>query len=78
MGGATKWKKNRKGLDIEHIYGHGSQRGSMPGMTVLLLDLELRESLEMEVEEDWEEMARKELGCEKETSCMLQLQWDSC
>jgi hypothetical protein len=24
-----------KNLDIEQIYGHGSQRGSMPGVTVL-------------------------------------------
>jgi hypothetical protein len=36
----------------------------------------LRESLEMAVEDDWEEMARKELGCEKKTLCALQLQWD--
>jgi hypothetical protein len=27
-------KKKHKGLDIEHIYSHGSQRGSMPGMMV--------------------------------------------
>jgi hypothetical protein len=31
--GTTKEKKH-KGIDIEQIYGHGSQRGSMPGMTV--------------------------------------------
>jgi hypothetical protein len=30
----------------------------------------------MAVEDDWEEMARKELRREKETSCELQLQWD--
>jgi hypothetical protein len=30
----------------------------------------------MAVEDDWEEMARKELGCAKKTSCVLQLQWD--
>jgi hypothetical protein len=30
-------KKKRKGLDAEQIYGHGSQRGSMPGMTVPLI-----------------------------------------
>jgi hypothetical protein len=27
-------KKKHKGLDMEQIYGHGSQRGSMPGMIV--------------------------------------------
>jgi hypothetical protein len=35
---------------------------------------ELRESLEMAVEDDLEEIARKELGCAKKTSCVLQLQ----
>jgi hypothetical protein len=39
-------------------------------------EIELRESLEMAVEYDWEEMARKELGCEEKTSCVLQLQLD--
>jgi hypothetical protein len=33
-GGTTKEGKN-KSLDIEQIYGHGSQRGLMPGVTVL-------------------------------------------
>jgi hypothetical protein len=33
-GGTTKEKKN-KSLDTEQIYGHGSQRGSMPRVTVL-------------------------------------------
>jgi hypothetical protein len=33
-GGATIEGKN-KSLDTEQIYGHGSQRGSMPGVTVL-------------------------------------------
>jgi hypothetical protein len=28
-------KKNNKSLDTEQIYGHGSQRGSMPRVTVL-------------------------------------------
>jgi hypothetical protein len=37
-------------------------------------EIELRESLEVAIEDDCEEMARKELGCEKKTSCMLQLQ----
>jgi hypothetical protein len=32
-GGTTEEEK--KSLDIEQIYGHGSQRGSMPGVTVL-------------------------------------------
>jgi hypothetical protein len=27
--------EKNKSLDIEHIYGHGSQRGSMLGVTVL-------------------------------------------
>jgi hypothetical protein len=27
-------KKKRKGFDIEQIYGHEPQRGSMPGITV--------------------------------------------
>jgi hypothetical protein len=39
-------------------------------------EIELRESLQMAVNDDWEELARKELGCEKETSCVLQLKWD--
>jgi hypothetical protein len=30
-----KKEKKNKSLDIEQIYGHGSQRGSMPGVTVL-------------------------------------------
>jgi hypothetical protein len=33
-GGTTKEEKN-KSLDTEQIYGHGSQRGSMPGVTML-------------------------------------------
>jgi hypothetical protein len=32
-GGTTKEKN--KSLDTEQIYGHGSQRGSMPRVTVL-------------------------------------------
>jgi hypothetical protein len=32
--GKTKEGKN-KSLDIEQIYGHASQRGLMPGVTVL-------------------------------------------
>jgi hypothetical protein len=36
-GGTTKEEKKKKSLDIEQIYGHGSQRGSMPGMTVRLV-----------------------------------------
>jgi hypothetical protein len=35
---------------------------------------ELKESLETAVEDDWERMARKELGRGKKTSCVLQLQ----
>jgi hypothetical protein len=31
----------------------------------------LREPLDMTVEDDWEEMARKELGCEKKNSYAL-------
>jgi hypothetical protein len=34
----------------------------------------LRESLEMAVKDDWEEMARKELGCGKKSSHVLELQ----
>jgi hypothetical protein len=34
-GGTTKEGKKNKSLDIEHIYCHGSQRGSMSGVTVL-------------------------------------------
>jgi hypothetical protein len=30
-----RMKKEKKSLDIEQIYGQGSQRGSMPGVTVL-------------------------------------------
>jgi hypothetical protein len=37
---------------------------------------ELRESLEVVVEGYWEEMSREELGSEKKTSCVLQLQRD--
>jgi hypothetical protein len=33
-GGTTKEEKT-KSLDTEQIYGHGSQWGSMPGVTVL-------------------------------------------
>jgi hypothetical protein len=29
-----KKKKHRNGLDIQQIYGHGSHRGRMPGVTV--------------------------------------------
>jgi hypothetical protein len=35
-------------------------------------EIELRESPKMAVEYDWEEMARKELGCVKKTSCVQQ------
>jgi hypothetical protein len=35
----------------------------------------LRESLETAIEDDWGELTRKELGREKETSCVLQLHW---
>jgi hypothetical protein len=34
-------------------------------------ELELGRVLEMAVEGDWEEMARKELDCAKKTSCMI-------
>jgi hypothetical protein len=34
-GGTAKEGENNKSLHIEQIYGHGSQRGSMPGVTVL-------------------------------------------
>jgi hypothetical protein len=34
-GGTTKEEKENKSLDTEQIYGHGSQRGSMPRVTVL-------------------------------------------
>jgi hypothetical protein len=34
-GGTTKEKKTNKSLDTEQIYSHGSQRGSMPRVTVL-------------------------------------------
>jgi hypothetical protein len=33
----------------------------------------MRESLETAIEDDREEMTRKELGCAKKTSCVLQL-----
>jgi hypothetical protein len=39
-------------------------------------EIKLRESLMLAVEDDWEEMGRQELGCEKKVSCVLQLQWD--
>jgi hypothetical protein len=35
----------------------------------------MRESLEMAVKDDWEEIVRNELGCEK-ISYALQLRWD--
>jgi hypothetical protein len=41
-----------------------------------LAEIELRESLESAVENDGEEMARKELGCTKKPSCVPQLQRD--
>jgi hypothetical protein len=34
-GGTTKEGKRNKSLDIEQIYGYGSQPGPMPGVTVL-------------------------------------------
>jgi hypothetical protein len=40
------------------------------------VEIELRECLEISTEDDWVEMARKELGSEKNTSDVLQLQWD--
>jgi hypothetical protein len=40
----------------------------------MLAELELRESLEMAVEDAWDEIAGRELGCEKKTSCVLQLE----
>jgi hypothetical protein len=36
-GGTTKEGIKNKSLDIEQIYGHGSQRGSMPGVTCWLV-----------------------------------------
>jgi hypothetical protein len=33
--GGTMKKEKNKSLDTEQIYGHGSQRGSMPRVTVL-------------------------------------------
>jgi hypothetical protein len=33
--GGTMKEEENKSLDTEQIYGHGSQRGSMPGVTVL-------------------------------------------
>jgi hypothetical protein len=33
--GTAKEGKKNKSLDIEQIYGHRSQRGSLPGVTVL-------------------------------------------
>jgi hypothetical protein len=39
-------------------------------------EIELRESLEIAVEDNWVQMARKELGYAKKTSCVLQLQSD--
>jgi hypothetical protein len=38
------------------------------------LSVELRDPLETAVEEDGEEMTKKELGCAKTTSYVLQLQ----
>jgi hypothetical protein len=35
------------------------------------LELELGRLLEMAVEGDWEEMARKDLDCAKKISCMI-------
>jgi hypothetical protein len=34
-GGTTKEEEKNKSLDTEQIYSHGSQRGSMPRVTVL-------------------------------------------
>jgi hypothetical protein len=34
-GGTTKEGGKNERLDIEQIYCHGSQRGSMPGVTLL-------------------------------------------
>jgi hypothetical protein len=35
QGRNNKRRRKTKSLDTEQIYGHGSQRGSMPGVTVL-------------------------------------------
>jgi hypothetical protein len=32
--GRNNEEEKRKSIDIEQIYGHGPQRGSMPGMTM--------------------------------------------
>jgi hypothetical protein len=48
--------------------------GSVPSLyneDLRQLRIELRESLETTAEDDSEEMARKELGCEKNTSFVL-------
>jgi hypothetical protein len=37
---------------------------------VTQLELELGRVLEMTVEDDWEEIARNELGCAKKTLCV--------
>jgi hypothetical protein len=56
-------KEQNKELDIEQIYGHGSQRGLMPGVNMpagcqqqasasASAELELMESHEMAVKDD--------------------------
>jgi hypothetical protein len=37
-------------------------------------EIELMESLEIAIVDDWEELAKKELGSEEKTSCVIQLQ----
>jgi hypothetical protein len=40
-------------------------------LALTLTELELREVLDIAVEDDLEEISRKKLGCVKKTSCVL-------
>jgi hypothetical protein len=67
---AVTSRNNRRGV------ASGVLCGSAPRLyneDLAQLELELRE---MTVEDDWGEITRKELGCAKKTSCVVQLQWD--
>jgi hypothetical protein len=59
---------------METVFSVGLPRGYITRITGQL-ESELRESLEMAVEDDWEEMARKESGCGKTSLCVLLWQW---
>jgi hypothetical protein len=66
---------NNRGILRKQRFMLGPPWGYMTRISGQLREF-LRESLETATGDDWEEMEREELGCEKKTSYVLQLQWD--